>query len=336
MRSWARLVTAAGLTWVLTLAAPAPASAQSLASALDLYAAASYDEALAALDQARLAQPSSDDLVVIERHRLLCLVALGRTAAAQDVVAGLLDARPEFVLTAGDASPRVRAVFDAARARVLPGLVRRRYADGKRAFDAGEFTAARDEFTRVTALLADPAVATLDPSAEDLRLLATGFLEVSAAAIERERADREFQEAKAAWAAEKATILASLAAVDTRPAPAVAPSTPPPVEPPPFAPITIFIYDWRDADVTPPVAESQPVSGWWGSMGEPPAGSQLGTIEVVVDETGAVTEARIVLSVTRVYDKVLLESVKQWRYQPALKDGRPVKYRRTTAVVSGH
>ena len=55
----------------------------------------------------------------------------------------------------------------------------------------------------------------------------------------------------------------------------------------------------------------------------------------MVDEAGAVTDARIMQSVTRVYDKVLLESVKQWRYQPALKDGRPVKYRRMTAVVSG-
>ena len=70
-------------------------------------------------------------------------------------------------------------------------------------------------------------------------------------------------------------------------------------------------------------------------MGEPTAGTQLGAIEVVVDESGAVTDARVYLSVNRVYDKVLLESVKQWRYRPATKDGRPVKYRRVTGVVSG-
>jgi len=32
---------------------------------------------------------------------------------------------------------------------------------------------------------------------------------------------------------------------------------------------------------------------------------------------------------------VLLESAKQWRYQPAMKDGRPVKYRRVVGLVSG-
>jgi hypothetical protein len=40
-------------------------------------------------------------------------------------------------------------------------------------------------------------------------------------------------------------------------------------------------------------------------------------------------------SANRIYDAVLLESVKQWRYRPATKDGRPVKYRRVTGVVSG-
>ena len=87
--------------------------------------------------------------------------------------------------------------------------------------------------------------------------------------------------------------------------------------------------------MAPPVALAQPVSGWWGSMGEPASGTQLGAIEVVVDESGAVTDARIYLSVNRIYDNVLLESAKHWRYKPAAKDGRAVKYRRVTGVVSG-
>ena len=224
------------MAWGLSLAATAPAAAQSpLATALDLYAAASYDEALAALDTARQAQPSTDDFVTIERHRLLCLVALGRTAAVPDVVAGLLDARPEFVLTAGDASPRVRALFDAARARVLPGLVRRRYADGKRAYEAGDFAAAHEAFTRVSGLLANPAVATLDPAAADLQLLAAGFLQLSAAAVERERTARELEEAEAARAAATIAAPPPIEAVESLPSPVEAPATAPAaVEPPPF------------------------------------------------------------------------------------------------------
>ena len=303
----------------------APSAAQSpLAAALNLYAAASYDEALAAFDDARKARPTGDDLVSIERHRLLCLVALGRTAAANDVVAGLLDARPDFVLTAGEASPRVRAVFESARARVLPELVRRRYAEAKRAFDAGDFSVAHDEFARVSALLADPTVSSHDPASADLQVLATGFQTLSASALERARASKDLETVQAAMRVMAAPVLSV----------ATAPVSPV-VDSPGFTPLGIFTYDWRDTDVAPPVAVAQPMSGWWGSMGEPTAGTQLGAIEVVVDESGAVTDARVYLSVNRVYDKVLLESVKQWRYRPATKDGRPVKYRRVTGVVSG-
>ena len=332
----AHIAVAAGLAWTLTAA---PAAAQSpMATALDLYAAASYDDALAAFDTARKAQPTGDDLVTIERHRLLCLVALGRTAAANDVVAGLLEARPEFVLTAGEASPRVRAVFDSARARVLPEVVRRRYADAKRAFDAGEFAVAQDEFARVSALLADPVASGHDPASADLQVLANGFQQLSALALERARASKDLETVQAAMRvlqtpAAPATLEPTMMATPVLSAAAA--TVAPAVDSPRFTPLGIFTYDWRDADVAPPVAVAQPMSGWWGSMGEPAAGTQLGAIEVVVDESGAVTDARVYLSVNRVYDKVLLESVRQWRYRPAMKDGRPVKYRRVTGVVSG-
>lgn len=348
----AHLASTAGLACAL---ATAPAAAQSpIAAALDLYAAASYDDALAAFDDARKTQPTGDDLVTIERHRLLCLVALGRTAAANEVVASLLDARPDFVLTAGEASPRVRAVFDSARARVLPELVRRRYAEAKRAFDAGEFGVAHDEFARVSALLADPVVSALDPAFADLQVLADGFQQLSASAIERARAHKDLETVQAAMRVMQtpATPPAPMVPPSAMTVPAmfdpsvmatpelsaaaatVAPTTAA-GEAPRFAPLGIFTYDWRDADVAPPVAVAQPMSGWWGSMGEPVPGTQLGAVEVVVDEAGAVADARVYLSVNRVYDKVLLESVKQWRYRPATKDGRPVKYRRVTGVVSG-
>ena len=326
---------------------PRPEGQSTIAAALDLYAAASYDEALAALDTARRAQPGADDLVIIERHRLLCLVALGRTTAAQDVVAGLLDVRPDFVLTANEASPRVRAVFDAARVRALPDLVRRRYADGKRAYEAGTFTEARDTFGGLVALLADPALLARDPALADLATLAAGFLRLSDEALARERRGADVHAMTAAPPVRRETGAGSDSAGEavllTADAPqltmamwppAVRAEAPPEVAPP-FAPLGIFTYDWRDADVVAPVPVAQPVSGWWGSMGEPAAGTQLGAVEMVVNESGVVTDARIYLSVNRVYDTVLLESVKQWRYRPAMKDGRPVKYRRVTGVVSG-
>jgi hypothetical protein len=348
--TFAHIAVTAGL--VSTLMA-APVAAQSpMANALALYAAASYDDALAAFDDARKSQPTGDDLVTIERHRLLCLVALGRTAAANDVVAGLLDARPDFVLTAGEASPRVRAVFESARARVLPELVRRRYAEAKRAFDAGEFAVAQEEFARVSALLADPVASGHDPASADLQVLANGFQQLSALAVERARASKDLATVQAAMRvmqtpAMPPTAMMMPSSAMTSPAmldpnamatpvlSAAAATVAPVVDSPRFTPLGIFTYDWRDTEVAPPVAVAQPMSGWWGSMGEPAAGTQLGAIEVVVDESGAVTDARVYLSVNRVYDKVLLESVKRWRYRPAMKGGRPVKYRRVTGVVSG-
>ena len=105
--------------------------------------------------------------------------------------------------------------------------------------------------------------------------------------------------------------------------------------PPPFAPLDIFTFDPRDKDVVPPVAISQEVSGWWGTMGEPPAGTPLGILDLVIDDAGRVVEARVHQSVNRLYDAVLLQSAKQWRYRPASRGGRPVRYRRITNIVSG-
>ncbi len=205
-----------------------------------------------------------------------------------------------------------------------------------------------------------PAGAALDSSASDLLTLADGFLQLVGAAREHARVASDVATVRAAMRAVqdpspsspvRPAMLGSglpIAAWAMRP---VALSYPPPpaavdleavtshepavVTSPKFAPMGIFTYDWRDTDVTPPVAVAQPVTGWWGSMREPAAGTQLGAIEVVVDESGGVTDARIYLSVNRVYDAVLLESVKAWRYRPATKDGRAVKYRRVTGVVSG-
>ena len=105
--------------------------------------------------------------------------------------------------------------------------------------------------------------------------------------------------------------------------------------PPPFAPLDIFTFDPRDKDVVPPAAMSQEVSGWWGAMGEPPAGTPLGILDLVIDDAGRVVEARVHQSVNRLYDAVLLQSAKQWRYRPASRGGRPVRYRRITNIVSG-
>lgn len=364
--SLTHLTVAAGLAWALATppAAQAQAGAQAaspLQAGIALYASASYDEALDAFDAARQIDLALEDRVTLDQHRMLCLLALGRTAAADEAAASLLETKPDFVLTASEASPRVRARFDETRRRVLPAVVRRVYTDAKRAYDNGDFTASRDGFAQLAQMLADPQVAAADPSFADLGTLTDGFLQLSAAAIERRAARRDYDTVQAALAVLQPSspgflpmaspvgaamsapgLDAALAFEAVSMPPALAPAVREAVVPvagarvpPPFTPIGIFTYDWRDKDVTPPTAVGQAVSGWWGSMGEPPAGTSLGAIEVVVDESGHVADARIYQSVNRVYDAVLLESARQWRYQPATKDGRAVKYRRITGVISG-
>jgi len=354
------LTVAAGLAWAL--ATPPVARAQAAAdggsplqAGIALYAAASYDEALTAFDAAREIDLAIDDRVALDQHRMLCLLALGRTAAADEAAATLLETKPDFVLTASTASPRVRKMFDQTRQRVLPAVVRRVYTDARRAYDAGDYSQARDGFTQLSQLLADPEVASADAAFADLGTLTDGFLQLSRAAIDRRSARRDYETVQTALAVLQPTAnptvlltasplaaamsapALSVAPVDEAPFADATPATPSSAAfvPAPFTPLGIFTYDWRDKDVMPPVAVAQPVSGWWGAMGEPAAGTPLGAVDVVVDESGRVVDARMHQSANRIYDAVLLESVKQWRYRPAMKDGRPVKYRRVTGIVSG-
>lgn len=347
---------AAGLAWAL---ATAPARAQEpapspLQAGIALYASAAYDEALNALDAARQLDLALDDRVALDQHRMLCLLALGRTAAADDAAARLLEAKPEFTLSAGDVSPRVRTMFDQARRRVLPGVVRRVYTEAKRAYDAGDFARARDGFTRLSDLLTDTHVVAADPAFTDLGTLSAGFRQLSAAALERQSAKdvRPVPAATLHTASRMPSALPASAAMHApaeaaapAPSPAVAPELPPAapvttaaaaaVVSPPFTPLGIFTYDGRDKDVVPPVPISQDISGWWGARGEPSAGTPLGAVDLVVDESGAVVDVNIHQSVSRFYDTVLLMSAQRWRFRPATKDGRPVKYRRITNIVSG-
>lgn len=375
-------MTRRALAAVVTVTACLAASAVRVSAqpswqpALDLYAAASYDEALQALDALDRESLDVDGLVAVEQHRMLCLMALGRSAGAEQAAEALVRIRPDFALGARDASPRVRAMFDATRRRVLPALARRLYAEAKRAYDAGDHQQARDGFAGLAALLADAQLASNDPSLDDLRTLTDGFRQLSAAALERgsrpglaptsivippSHDDPVPTPEPASMAVLEATpfpsemtvavAIPSVPAFDgDEPVPAADPpaapvDAPAPIAPVvaaataapsrPFTPLDIFTYDWRDKDVTPPTPVAQPISGWWGSMGEPARGTRLGVVDLVVDEHGRVADAFIYQSVNRVYDAVLLASVKQWQYQPATRGGRAVKYRRVTGVVSG-
>lgn len=271
-------------------------SRDGIGAARDLYASARYDEALAVLNDLRPSDASAaqpPDLKSIEQYRSLCLLALGRGSEAEAAIAAVVNADPTYQPGDAEASPRVRAAFSDVRKKLLPDIAARRYADAKATFDRKEYARATAQFKQVIALLSD---ADMGGRQADLRTLAAGFLDLS--------------------------IAATPSPEPPKPAPVI--SAPPPPPMPRVDPNRI--YSSADTDVAPPVIVRQDV---------PPLLPQMkaqaharGALEVVVDEMGRVTAITIRESIHPMYDAQLLTKGRDWRYQPATLNGKPVKYRK--------
>jgi hypothetical protein len=83
------------------------------------------------------------------------------------------------------------------------------------------------------------------------------------------------------------------------------------------------VYSAEDAGVTPPV----PVRALQRSL---PAGApdrNLPVVEVIVSANGDVESARLLVRSGEMYAVGMMSVVKAWRFRPATKDGRPVRYR---------
>ena len=168
---------------IVACLAPAAVSAQEsqqIAAARDLYASARYDEALALLNGLRPAEPTvGTDTKSIEQYRSLCLLALGRGNEAEAAIAAVIAADPFYHPSETEASPRVRAAFAEVRQRQLPDIARARYTEAKQAFDRKEFQVAERQFRDLLRLIDDPDVGS---KIGDMRVLVTGFYDLSAAA----------------------------------------------------------------------------------------------------------------------------------------------------------
>jgi outer membrane biosynthesis protein TonB len=51
------------------------------------------------------------------------------------------------------------------------------------------------------------------------------------------------------------------------------------------------------------------------------------TIELIVSDDGSVEHVKLLTAPQRMTDVMLLSRAKLWKFAPALKDGRPVRYR---------
>ena len=284
-----------------TVLAAAPAAAQDgdLSAARDLYASAAYDDALAVLNRLRSSDHPASQSRAIEQYRAFCLLALGRSADAEQANEAVIAAEPSYQPGDSDASPRIRSAFTSVRRRMLPSIIQQKYAAAKAAFDRKEFAAAADGFTQVLTALADQDVASeaKQPPLSDLRMLAGGFQE-----------------------------LAARASAPPPPPPPPAPAAAPAPPPPPVAP---RIYTGGETGITPPTIVSQALPPFPGQVIIP----RNGKLEVVIDEIGAVESAVMSGTVTPNYDLMVIAATKAWRYKPATLNGVPVKFRKTVQLT---
>ncbi len=176
------------LLCVLATATAATAAAQDLlANARAHYAAAEYEAALAALADVG---ENAADRIEVEQYRALSLIALGRNADAERALSAIVRADPVFVPTSEDVSPRVMAMFADVRRKLLPEIARDTFGKARAAFQEKNAEQATRQFELVMTLLDDPLLKG-DADHDDLRVLASGFLDLTLASAAPPAAEPE-------------------------------------------------------------------------------------------------------------------------------------------------
>jgi TonB family protein len=94
-----------------------------------------------------------------------------------------------------------------------------------------------------------------------------------------------------------------------------------------------MIYSADEQDVKPPQELERALPRWIPPTNVMARMSFAGALEIVIDERGRVESAKIVRPISPGYDGALLRATSQWRYVPAQKDGKPVKYRQILAIT---
>ncbi len=111
------------------------------------------------------------------------------------------------------------------------------------------------------------------------------------------------------------------------PVPASAPPPPAPRRAPAGAP---RVYTTGDPGVRPPVLIRPHLPA------EPPSDvppEQVGTLELTISESGGVDQVRLISPLNRYQERMLVAAAKAWHFEPAMKDGRPVRFRMRIRVT---
>ena len=274
-----------------------------LEAARRLYAAAAYEEALRALDSTPPPATDAGAIVAVEQQRLLCLVALGRPADAEQAITAIVQADPLYVPDPASAPPRVRTAFLDVRAKLVPAIAKSDYERARQAYEAGDFASASAGFTRVLAIVESSGGAATDPLLRDVGVLATGFKALS----------------------DKAAAPPPAPVAPPAPAPATAAVTPP-APAPPVVPAAAGTYDATFPGIVMPAIIHQDVPQWPSQLGPTP--NRTAVLEIVITAEGLVESAKLTQHVHPSYDRLLLAASSQWSYVPAQVQGERVRFKK--------
>ena len=291
-----------------------------LSTAKDLYASAAFEDALTALARIPDSGSASDITRQADQYRVFCLVALGRMDEAKAAAETIVRRDPLVQLDPAAASPRIEELFKSVRSRLLPALIRSQYGAAKSALDQKRLAEAEPQLLQARVMLAEAEkIGVWDESLADLSVLVDGFLDLI-----RAKTDVPSPIAVANSAAPTPTLANSPSNGSTavRTEPVAPPSSNQP-----------RVYSLADEGVTPPVVLSQ-------EMPPIPTGmlrilsKKRGVFDVIVDDTGAVQQIVAREPMSAVYDQLVQEAARRWRYRPARKNGVPVAYTKTIVVTA--
>jgi len=295
-----RTITLSGAVVLMVVCAShgARANQEMLASAKTLYESASYEAALSELS----AIQNSELADAVDTYKALCLLGLGRTRDAEQALELVVIRKPLLMLDDDEYSPRVVALFRDVRKKALPVAAQQLYSNARSDYDNKKYEAAAAGFKQALQVMADIGTESQTQTLADLKELSSGFATLAEAKIAAQVAPR----------------------AAATPPPALAPSAP-------VARIAPAFYTLADIDVTPPVVMSQQIPPWTFT---PYAPNRVfsGTLELVIDEKGSVETVTLSDPVWPPYDLALLQAAKRWQYQPAVRQGTPVKFKRILVI----
>jgi TonB family protein len=244
----------------------------------------------------------------VDTYRALCQLALDRPRDAEQTLEQLVARKPLFTINDAQYSPRLVSLFHTVRKRALPGALQQLYSAAKADYESKNYSAAAERFKLLFSVLRDPDLSDQASKLTDFRELADGFLKLSEQKL-----------------AEAAPVPAPAAAVARAPVSTSAAGDAA-VAPPNY-------YSMGDEGVRAPLVISQTFPKWT----PPPsqylrARSYSGRLELTINEQGSVETATLAQSIWPSYDHALLQASQQWRYQPAMKDGKPVKFKKILEI----